>query len=137
MRGFLLDTNVVSEASKPNPDSGVMEFLNSGDELWLSAVAVHELRYGIGILREGRRRDDLRTWLSQLQADFEDRIIIVDLSVAELGADLRAQAHLTGRELRVPDALIAATAVTNDLALVTRNVRDFEGLAVEMVNPWG
>ena len=135
MRGFLLDTNAVSEASKPNPHGAVMDLLNSGEQIWMSAIAVHELRYGVTILRQGRRRDALEAWLSQ--ADFEDRIIIVDLPIAELAADLRAQVYLSGRELRLPDALIAATAIANDLALVTRNVKDFEGLAVEVVNPWG
>ncbi len=132
-----MDTNAVSEASKPNPHGAVMDLLNSGEQIWLSAIAVHELRYGVTILRQGRRRDALEAWLSQLQADFEDRIIIVDLPIAELAADLRAQVYLSGRELRLPDALIAATAIANDLALVTRNVRDFEGLEVEVVNPWG
>ena len=74
MSGYLLGTNVVSELTKDNPNPKVIDYLNAHDDLWLSAVVVEELELGIQLLPEGRRRDRLRALLSQLLADFEERI---------------------------------------------------------------
>lgn len=136
MNGYLLDTNVVSELTNEVPNAGVVTFLVEHDDLWLSSVTVHELEYGLRLLPRGRRRDRLYAAHSGIMAIYDDRILPLDRAAAELAADLRAQVRRVGRTLDLGDALIAGIARANDLAVVTRNVRDFDGLGVELVNPW-
>ena len=136
MNGFLLDTNVVSELTKKVPDKRVLGFLSEHDELWLSTVVLHELYYGIGLLLSGRRRDGIVAVLSAFVTEYGDRILPVGYSEAIQAAEFRAQKHNSGGALDVGDALIAGTAKVNALAIATRNVRDFEYLGLEVVNPW-
>ena len=136
MSGFLLDTNVVSEMTKATPYPVVAELMATRRDLWLSVIVIHELRYGITILDEGRRRDELHLWLSQILNRFSGRILSLDQQSSELAASLRARARRSGRTLNVPDALIAGTAGSRSMTLITRNVRDFHGLDIEIVNPW-
>ena len=136
MSGLLLDTNVVSEMTKAVPYPAVAEIMATRRDLWLSVIVIHELQYGISILDEGRRRDGLRAWLSDIVNSFSGRILPVDQQTSELAALLRAQVHRNGGKLEVADALIAATAMSNDLSVATRNVRDFAGLDIDIINPW-
>ena len=136
MSGYLLDTNVVSELTKEEPSPAVVDYLNARDDLWLSAIVVEELELGVQLLPEGRRREGLREWLTLLLADYEGRISPVGRQEAEWAAVFRARVRRSGGELELGDALIAGTAMANDMAVVTRNVRDFERLDVEVVNPW-
>ena len=136
MSGYLIDTNVVSELTKASPDSGVVTFLSEQDDLWLSSVVLHELEFGLLSLPEGRRRDDLQQVLSDFTAEFDDRILPLERVEAEWAARLRAEAHLSGRVLHLGDALIAGTARAHGLAVATRNVKDFDGLDVNVANPW-
>ena len=136
MNGFLLDTNVVSETAKQRPQPAVVRFMTAQTDIWLPVVVIHELAYGIMILDAGRRRDTMNAWLSQVVGDFSGHILPVDRQAAEFAALMRAQVHRDGGRLTVPDALIAGTAMANDMTVVTRNVRDFEGLDIEIVNPW-
>ena len=136
MSGNLLDTNVVSELTKDTPNPSVINYLNAQDDLWLSAIVVEELELGVQLLPEGRRRARLRAWLSQLLADFEGRILPVDRTEAEWAGAFQALVHRNGGKLKLGDALIAGTAMAKDMTVVTRNVRDFHGLGVSVVNPW-
>ena len=136
MSGYLIDTNVVSELTKASPDSGVVTFLSEQDDLWLSSVVLHELEFGLLSLPEGRRRDDLQQVLSDFIAEFDDRILPLERVEAEWAARLRAEAHLSGRVLHLGDALIAGTARAHGLSVATRNVKDFDGLDVNVANPW-
>ena len=136
MSGYLIDTNVVSELTKASPDPGVVTFLSEQDDLWLSSVVLHELEFGLLSLPEGRRRDDLQQVLSDFIAEFDDRILPLERVEAEWAARLRAKAHLSGRVLHLGDALIAGTARAHGLAVATRNVKDFDGLDVNVANPW-
>ena len=136
MSGYLIDTNVVSELTKASPDSGVVTFLSEQDDLWLSSVVLHELEFGLLSLPEGRRRDDLQQVLSDFVAEFDNRILPLERIEAEWAARLRAEAHLSGRVLHLGDALIAGTARAHGLAVATRSVRDFDGLDVNVANPW-
>ena len=136
MNGFLLDTNVVSETAKQRPQPAVVEFMTMHSNLWLPVVVIHELAYGIMILGEGRRREGMTAWLSQIVSGFSGRILPVDRQAAEFAASMRAQVHSDGGRLKIADALIAGTAMANDMAVATRNVRDFDGLGVDVVNPW-
>ena len=136
MSGYLIDTNVVSELTKASPDPGVVTFLSEQDDLWLSAVVLHELEFGLLSLPEGRRRDDLQQVLSDFITEFDDRILPLERVEAEWAARLRAKAHLSGRVLHLGDALIAGTARAHGLAVATRNAKDFDGLDVNVANPW-
>lgn len=136
MNGFLLDTNVVSELTRTEPDSNVLAFLTEPHDLWLSAVVVHELEFGLQLLPHGRRRDVLRAALSGIFTEYHDRILPVDREGAEWAAFFRTQAHRSGRILDLGDALIAGTARGNELAVATRNIADFSGLDLDVIDPW-
>ena len=136
MSAYLIDTNVVSELTKASPDPGVVAFLSEQDDLWLSSVVLHELEFGLRSLPQGRRRDDLQQVLSDFIDEFDDRIIPLERIEAEWAARLRAQACLSGRVLHLGDALIAGTARAHGLSVATRNVKDFDGLDVNVANPW-
>lgn len=136
MTGVLLDTNVVSELTRETPDSRVLAFLAGHDDLWLSAVVLHELDFGVGLLPPGRRRDGISAALSAFVTEYEDRILPVGRPEARQAAALRARAHRSGRVLDLGNALIAGTASANDLSVATRNVRDFDGLGLDVIDPW-
>ena len=136
MSGFLLDTNVISELTKDAPHARVTGFLADVDDLWLSAVVVHELDFGVELLPPGRRREGIRAALSAFASEYADRVLPVGRPEAERAAALRARAHRAGRVLDMGDALIAGTAAAHALSIATRNVRDFDGLEVDVVNPW-
>lgn len=136
---FLLDTNVASEWVKPRPDSGVMTWLAEADEdrVFISVITLAELRHGIERLPAGARRDRLDVWLTrQVPARFETRVISVDAEIANSWGRVMARAQAAGRPVGTMDAFIAATAEHHDLALVTRNVRDFDALGIQLINPW-
>ena len=135
MSGFLLDTNVVSELTKDVSDSRVVAFLAIQDDLWLSTIVLHELEFGLHLLPLGRRRDRISAALAAFVAEYEDRVLL-GRQEAEQAAALRAQARRSGRVLHVSDALIAGTAKAHGLAVATRNVADFDGLEVDIINPW-
>ncbi len=136
MNGFLLDTNVLSEMTRQRPNPQVVEFLATPANLWLASMVVHELEFGLRLMPPGIRRERLRADLLNLLEGYEDRILPVDRASAEWAARFRADAVRSGRPPDVMDVLIAGTAKANDLAVATRNVADFEGLDVEVVNPW-
>lgn len=136
MTDYLLDTNVVSELSKQSPHPTIVNFLRSPNDMWLSAIVVNELELGVQLLPEGRRRDSLRYWLSQIMEDFRGRILPIRRQEAEAAASFQALVHRDGGKLELADALIAGTAKVRGLSLATRNTRDFSGLDIDIVNPW-
>ena len=136
MNGFLLDTDVISELTRETPGSKIISFFVEHDELWLSAIVVHELKIGIELLPPGNRRDRIYSVFINLVSQYSDRILPMGDSEANQAAIYRAQQHRAGRILDLGDALIAGTAKVNGLALATRNVRDFEHLELELINPW-
>jgi predicted nucleic acid-binding protein len=136
---FLLDTNVVSEWTKPRPDAGVARWLALVDEdrVYLSVVTVAELRHGVERLSAGRRRSRLDEWLRlELPLRFEGRLLPVSSEIADEWGRLVARRDVQGRPIHAMDALLAATAVVHDLTLVTRNAVDFEQSVKSVVNPW-
>ena len=136
---LLLDTNVVSEFMKPRPDAAVVEWLRLQDEdaLFLSTLTLAELHRGIALLPAGKKRTALAEWVEgELSERFEGRILPVDRTVSRVWGELMASAERRGRRLAAMDGLIAATAMSSQLDLVTRNVRDFEAVDVTLVNPW-
>lgn len=136
---FLLDTNVVSEWTKPRPDGGVVAWLAEADEdrVFISVITLAELRYGIERMPVGARRNRLETWVSkQLPARFEARVLLIDAETADVWGHIMARGRTGGRPVGTMDAFIAATAERHHLTLVTRNVSDFEALGIRLVNPW-
>lgn len=136
MNGYLLDSNVVSEAIKPRPEPRVLSFLEREPEVWLSAVVLHELEFGIRRLDPGRRRTRMRTALDAYLARYGHRLLAVADVEAVIAAAMRAEAQRAGRVLHVADALIAGTARAYGLTVVTRNVTDFEVIDIDVLNPW-
>ncbi len=136
MSGSLLDANVISELTKPAPDRRVIAFLTDHDDLWLSSVVLHELEFGIQMLPPGHRRERIISTLSAFVVKYDDRILAVARPEAEWAARFRAQIRRLGRALPLADALIAGTAKAHGLSVATRNVADFQGLDVDVTNPW-
>ena len=134
--GYLLDTNVVSELARAAPDTRVVAFVADRDDVWLSAVVVHELEYGLRLLSGGRRRRALEAARTAIMAERGTRVLPLDRLAAEQAAELRARSQQAGRPLGLADALIAGTAKAHGLAVATRNVADFEHLDVSVLNPW-
>ncbi len=103
----------------------------------MSAVSFGELRRGITLRASGKRRTELELWIeTDLSMLLSGRILPLTRSIAERWGALEGQRQLAGRPLNVPDAQIAATALEHGLTLVTRNVKDFAGLGVDLLNPW-
>jgi toxin FitB len=139
MNGFLLDTNIPSELTRPQSNPQVEKWLDDADDeqLFFSVVSLGEIFKGITILPESKRRQQLQQWLEQtLRPWFEGRILPVSEPIAERWGILAGQCQLRGRPLQVADGLIAATALEHGLTVVTHNVRDFEDLGVTILDPW-
>lgn len=135
----LLDTNVVSEIRRPEPNSAVIQWLAGIGyrDTYLSVVSVAEIRLGIERLPRSRRRALLEHWLEhEIADDFGSRLLPIDDVVADRCGVLRARALTAGRPMGIMDAFIAATADVHGLTLVTRNVRDFEVWGGPIINPW-
>jgi toxin FitB len=133
--GYLLDTNVVSERRRNKPDARVAAFVDSltNDLVFLSVLTIGELRKGAVARRQVDRAHARRldAWITGLEESFADRILPVDLDTAKLWGRLAAE-----RPRATIDTLIAATAMTHNLRLVTRNVTHVRDTGVELINPW-
>lgn len=136
---FLLDTNVVSEWVKPQPNRGLVAWLAAADEdeLCLSVVTIAELRRGAERLSPGRRRRAIEDWIARdVLLRFETRLLGVDVAVAEAWGKITAQCENRGRPISAMDAFVAAVAECHGLTLVTRNDADFAGVVRAVINPW-
>ena len=135
---YLLDTNVISERMKAQPNPAVVGWLNENkEELYLPAIALDELRYGILRLPEGKRREGFARAVDVLASSYADKIVPFDVKAAWKSAEFRWQAHSSGFNPSIQDMMIAGIAAANGAVLATRNVRDFAFLDVEVVNPFG
>jgi toxin FitB len=136
---FLLDTNAISEPMKARPNAGMLAWLGEVDEdsVFLSVVTITELRCGIERLASGRRRERLDGWLRKdLTSRFDERILPVDLEIADACGRLVARGESLGRPMEPRDAFIAATAEVHRLTLVTRNASDFKAVVKTILTPW-
>jgi predicted nucleic acid-binding protein len=135
----VFDTNVVSELMKASPQTGVRLWANAQPRhaVFISAITEAELWVGIALLPGGRRRDGLAADVEiMIRDEFAGRVAAFDSPAAKAFAEIVADRRRAGRPISTPDAQIAAIAKSRGAALATRNVRDFEGCGVEVINPW-
>ena len=139
MSGFLLDTNVISELVRPRPNHGVTSWIESTDEslLYISVLTLGEIRKGITLLADRRRRASLESWLDHdLIVRFSGRILPIDQPVTDRWGRMSAVAKRTGHPLPVIDGLLAATAIHVDMTLVSRDESYSAIPGLALFNPW-
>ncbi|HEX5431422.1 MAG TPA: type II toxin-antitoxin system VapC family toxin [Bryobacteraceae bacterium] len=136
---IVLDTNVISELMIPEPDPGVVSWMNSQSSLtvWTTAITIYEIRFGLQSMPEGKKRSALldlfERWLNNV---IQRRIAAFDHAAAQSAADLAAAGKAAGRPRDPRDTMIAGIVLANHATLATRNVRHFEDIAERVVNPW-
>ncbi len=136
---FLLDTNIISELLRPSPDPAVETWVGDhrATDLYFSAIGEAELRYGVAVLPAGQRQAALASAIEAiLQEDFIDRVLPFDREAARDYADIAAMRRAAGRTVLPADSQIAAIARSRGMAVATRNVRDFEHIGIEVIDPW-
>jgi toxin FitB len=136
---ILLDTNVVSEVMRRAPIPKVVTWLNNANsnELYLSSISIAEIAYGLQVLPEGKRRQEIATRFVQfLEGGFNFRTLAFDDRAAFAYGDLMATTRALGRPMSMPDGQIAAIAKSQGMSLATRNVNDFEATGLTLINPW-
>ena len=136
---IILDTNVVSELMRPAPSSAVVSWVSRRDAptLFFSAVSEAELRLGVAIMPAGRRRDEIEAAIeAMLREDFASRILPFDSAAARAYAEIAAARRAAGRPVATMDVQIAAIARSHNMAVATRNTRDFTGTGVDLADPW-
>ena len=136
---ILLDTNVISEPLKLSADAGVLSWIDaqSIDTLYLSAISLAELRFGIAALPAGKRKETLHLGLEQrILPLFADRILPFDASASQAYADILSTARAQGRAISTADGYIAATAKRHGFMVATRDASPFEAAGVTVINPW-
>lgn len=136
---IVLDTNVVSELMRPQPNSAVEAWVadRAATTLFLSAVSEAELLYGVAIMPAGQRRDALESEVeAMLRDDFAGRVLPFDSDAARAYAEIAASRRAAGRPVSQSEGQIAAIARSRGMAVATRNVRHFDGMAVDLIDPW-
>lgn len=136
---YLLDTCVFSELTKKQPSESVTDWLLGREEAlyYVSAMTFGEIKKGVEKMEDSSRRKKLEHWVDEfLIPRFWSRILAIDSRVANIWGPLVAKAEKKGRVLPTIDSLIAATALTHGLHIVTRNSKDFDGLGISLINPW-
>jgi len=136
---ILIDTNVISELFKPNPDPAVLVWFEKQDPqaLYLTTLTIAELRVGAELLPPGKKRATLGHWIdNDILSNFKDRLLSFDLNAAQRWAKLTAADKKKGRPRPTVDAMIAAIALAQDATLATRNTKDFAGLGLRVVDPF-
>lgn len=136
---ILLDTNIISELMRPNPQASVVAWLNEQEPLdvYISVITIAEIEYGLKVLPEGQKRWSLQQKFEWFVAQgFEGRILDFTETAAHHYADIMAHRRSLGMPMSVPDGQIAAIARTHRFKLATRNIKDFEECGLVLVNPF-
>ena len=135
----LLDTNVVSELMRDSPDPVVLRWVAScrAEDIFFSAVGEAELRYGQAILTAGRRKEKLILQIEWIvRVAFDGRVLPFDSAAARAYAEIVAKRRSVGRPIGMADGQVAAIALSRTMAVATRNVRDFNDMSINIVDPW-
>ena len=135
---IILDTNVVSELMRPEPAPQVASWVRDRDrrELRATAITLAEIRYGIARLPDGRRKQVLLAAADDVFSTFADQVLPIDAAAAENYAVVASMRERAGKPIASLDALIAAVCRSQSAALATRNVADFAGTGIEIIDPW-
>jgi toxin FitB len=136
---IVLDTNVISELWKVEADPNVLAWIDDQlvETLYLSAITVAELRFGVAAMPEGKRRTVYRERLeNEVLPAFSGRVLSFDLPVSQVYADLMSRARAAGKAIGTADGYIAATAAKHGLAVATRDTSPFEAAGLNVINPW-
>ena len=134
----LLNTCILSELRRPNCHDGVRSAVTelASEELFVSVISIGEIVKGIALLEESRRKQELSSWVRNLELNYTDRLLPVDLEVVRIWGEITAVAQKQGITIPVCDGLIASTARRHGLYLMTRKTADFEPTGVMLINPW-
>jgi hypothetical protein len=136
---ILLDTNVLSALMRREPERCVVRWLDAlpPESVWTTSITVFEVRLGLEILATGRRRRLLEEAFSKaLEEDFENRVVTFDRPAAEAAGRIAAERRKAGRPVEIRDVQIAGIATARKATLATRNLRHFEGLGLDLIDPW-
>ena len=136
---YLLDTCVISELIKKKPNPKIVKWIAKAEEssLFMSVLTIGEIHKGIEKLPESRKKEKLHDWVRyDLEERFQNRILNFDLQTAVIWGRIQAHSELSGKAMPAIDGLIAATGLSYDLAVVTRNTTDMEISGVTLINPW-
>ena len=136
---ILLDTNVISALMQREPDPAVIAWLDAQppESIWTTSITVFEVRFGLELLATGRRRRVLEEAFDRmLEEDFEGRVVFFDDAAARAAGRIAAERRRAGRTVEIRDVQIAGIAVARRAAIATRNIRHFEGLGPELIDPW-
>ena len=136
---YILDTNIISELIKQDPDHRVVSFIDSLPEknIYLSVVTIGEIQFGIQKLPQSKKRDRILSWLeTDLLSRFENRIVEIDIETMLVWGEMSASLQALGTPMPIMDSLIAATCKTKNYTLVTRNTKDFLHLDIVLIDPF-
>ncbi len=136
---IVIDTNILSEVMRETPSAQVIGWVNAQNalSLFVTTVSIGEILYGLRIMPDGRRLERLRHIFEEyLRRGFDQRVITYDEAAARAYADVMAARRTSGRPMSVPDGQIASIAQSRGYALATRNIRDFGGIGLELINPF-
>ena len=136
---ILLDTNVISETQRQEPNARVLDWIDAQalETLYLSAITVAELRAGIALMPAGKRRASMHEVLEKrLLPMFANRVLSFDMACTKAYAELLAKSRAAGLAVETADAFIAAVALANGFIVATRDTRPFEAAGLDVINPW-
>jgi predicted nucleic acid-binding protein len=133
---IVLDTNVLSEPLRERPDPGVLDWLRDNPVSTITAISVGEILQGVARMAAGQRRASLAADVHRALAEVA-AVLAYDDAAARIYADIQEHRRGIGRPLSIEDGMIAAICLSRGATLATRNVKDFEQLGLELVNPWG
>ena len=136
---IVLDTNVLSALMRKIPEPEVVHWLDAqpGERIWTSSVSVYEIRFGLNILEDGRRKQQLQQAFEALVSDdLAKRILDLDAAAASEAALMSAEARRTGRSIEIRAALIAGSVRSRRAVLATCNIKHFQNTDITLINPW-
>jgi toxin FitB len=136
---IVLDTNVISELMRRTPDPIVVKWLDGQptESIWTTSITLFEVRWGLDLIAPGRRRRELEAAFGQvIEDDLQGRIQLFDASAAISAGSIAARSQRSGRGIEVRDLQIAGIVEARRAKLATRNLRHFDGVGIDLVNPW-